>query len=334
MKNVLTFWLIGFLCLVNLCKIVGQSDDSLKVGFILANLYYERWWNDKKYFEEKFNELGGTVDFIDCYDMPANQIDAAKKFIEEGVACIVIIPTDAQQTKPVVDLAHEADIPVVAYDRLILKAPVDLYITVNSITVGEMMAQSVIEVLDKGNILYLGGPSEDFNSSFIREGVFNVLDKNKEKYTIYSAQVSTWNQMDAYLILEDFITNNELIPDAIICAADMLTYGAITVLEENNKLGEVYLTGQDAEKDICRQVVNENVLMTVYKSNKELASVAAETVWKLINNEEFEIDDEINNKYSDIPSILIPPVLVNKETIDKALIEEGIYTEEDIYGKE
>ena len=334
MKKIHTIWLIGLLFLVNLCKIAGQSDDSIKVGFILANLYYERWWNDKKFFEEKFNELGGKVDFIDCYDMPANQIDAAKKFISEGVACIVIVPTDAQQTKPVVDLANEAGIPVVAYDRLILNAPLDLYITVNSTTVGEMMAQSVIEVLDTGNILYLGGPSEDFNSSFIRNGVFNVLNKHKEKYTIYSVQASTWNQLDAYLILEDFITNNELIPDAIICAADMLTYGAITILEENNKLGEVYLTGQDAEKDICRHVVNGDVLMTVYKSNKELASVAAETVWKLINNQEFEIDDKINNNYSDIPSILIPPVLVNKETIDSALIEEGIYTKEDIYGKE
>ena len=331
MKKIFTICLMGLLCLANIGKIAGQSDDSLKIGFILANLYHERWWNDRKFFEEKFNKLGGAVEFVDCYDMPSNQIDAAKKFIKEDVECIVIIPSDAQQTKPVVDLAHDAGIPVVAYDRLILNAPVDLYITVNSIAVGEMMAQSVVNKLDKGTILYLGGPSEDFNSSFIREGTFNVLDKYKDKYTTYSVQASAWNQMDAYLILKDFITNNELIPDAIICAADALTYGAIMVLEENNKLGKVYLTGQDAELDICRQVVKGNVLMTIYKSNKQLATVAAETVWKLINDQEFEISDKIDNKHTDIPSILIPPMLVNKETIDNALIEEGIYTKDDIY---
>jgi D-xylose transport system substrate-binding protein len=331
MKRILTISLISLLSLTSLCKIIGQSNDSLKVGFILANLYHERWWNDRDFFKEKFNELGGKVEFVDCYDMPNNQVDAAKKFIEEGVECIVIVPTDAQQTKPVVDLAHEANIPVVSYDRLILDAPVDLYITVNSTTVGEMMAKSVVEVLDKGNILYIGGPAEDFNSSFIREGTFNVLNKNKEKYNIYSIQVSAWNQLDAYLALQDFITNNEMIPDAIICAADVLTYGAISVLEENDKLGKVYLTGQDAELNICRYLVKGNVLMTVYKSNKQLATVAAETVWKLINNQEFEIFDKTNNKFADIPSILISPVLINKENIDEALIEGGIYTKDEVY---
>ncbi len=331
MKKILAICLIGFLSLVNLCKIAGQSNDSLKVGFILANLYHERWWNDRDYFKEKFNELGGKVEFVDCYDMPNNQVDAAKKFIKEGVECIIIVPTDAQQTKPVVDLAHEAGIPVVSYDRLILDAPVDLYITVNSTTVGEMMAKSVVEVLDKGNILYIGGPAEDFNSSFVREGTFKVLNKYKEKYNIYSVQVSSWNQLDAYLALQDFITNNEMVPDAIICAADALTDGAITVLEENDKLGEVYLTGQDAELNICRHIVTGDVLMTIYKSNKQLATITAETVWKLINNQKLEISDKTNNKLTNVPSILIPPALVNKETIDKVLIEEGIYTRDEIY---
>ncbi|MGD2034330.1 MAG: substrate-binding domain-containing protein [Bacteroidales bacterium] len=331
MKKIYTIVLVVLVSLLNIFRTDGQSNDSLKVGFILANLYHERWWNDKKYFEEKFNEMGGKVEFIDCYDMSSNQVEAAKKFIEEKVSCIVIIPADAQQAKPVVDLAHEAGIPVVAYDRLILGAPLDLYITVNSTTVGELMAQCVVDVMDKGTILYLGGPSEDFNSSFIRDGNFRVLNQHKGQYKIYSEQVSSWNQLDAYLILQDFFSNNNLIPDAIICAADMLTSGAITVLEENNKLGEVFLTGQDAELNICKHLVEGNVLMTVYKSNKELAKVGAETVWKLINGDEFEIDDKINNNYGDIPSILVPPVLVTKETIDKALIEEGIYTHEEIY---
>ncbi len=297
----------------------------------MANLYHERWWNDRDYFKERFNELGGSVDFIDCYDMTNNQIDAAKEFIRQGVECIVIIPVNAQQCKTVVDLAHEADIPVIAYDRLILDAPVDLYITVNSITVGEMMAQSVVQLLDKGTILYLGGPSDDFNSSFIRNGNFNILDTLSDEYEIHATQVSTWNELDAYLILQNFITNEGYIPDAIICAADMLTYGAIDVLNENDKLGKVYLTGQDAELEVCRQIVKGNVLMTAYKSNKALAYTSADVVWKLINNEEYEITDKTFNNLVDVPSILIPPVLVNKETIDDALIKEGIYTKKEIY---
>jgi len=317
--------------LANFQKLKSQTDDSLQVGFILANLFHERWWNDKAYFKEKFNELGGKVTFKDCFDMTDNQIEAAKQFVEQGVDCIVIVAVDAENTKSVVDLAHEADIPVVAYDRLILHAPIDLYCTVNSTTVGEMMAKSVMEVLDKGKILYLGGPREDFNSFFVKDGAFNVLDTITGEYSIDTAETSSWNQLDAYMILQNYIMTKGYIPDAIICAADMLTYGAISVLTENNMLGKVYITGQDAELEICRNVVQGNVLMTVYKSNKELAYAAAEATWKLINKEKIENDGYINNKLVDVPSILIPPVLVNKKTIDEALIKGGIYKKNEIY---
>jgi len=157
------------------------QTDSLHVGFILANLYHERWWNDKKYFEEKFNELGGKVTYTDCFDMPNNQIEAAKKYVDMGVDCIVIVPVDATSSKSIVDIAHEKSIPVIAYDRLILNADVDLYTTVNSTTVGVMMAQTVIDNLKKGKILYVGGPESDFNSSLIKKGVFSILDKVKSK---------------------------------------------------------------------------------------------------------------------------------------------------------
>jgi D-xylose transport system substrate-binding protein len=331
MKKIIIFFLLSIITIINVQKIKCQSDDSLQVGFILANLFYERWWNDKAYFEERFNELGGKVIFEDCYDMTDNQIKAAKQFIQQGVDCIVIVPVDAENTKTVVDLAHEANIPVVAYDRLILHAPVDLYCTVNSITVGELMAKSVREVLDKGLILYLDGPKEDFNCHFIKEGTFNVLDTITGDFTIDTTCTSSWNQLDAYLVLQNYIATKGLIPDAIICAADMLTYGAISVLTENDKLGKVFITGQDAELEICRHVVQGNVLMTVYKSNKELAYAAAVATWKLINKEEFKVDGYINNYLIEVPSILIPPILINKQTLNEALIKGGIYSKDEIY---
>ena len=96
------------------------------------------------------------------------------------------------------------------------------------------------------SILYLGGPATDHNSISIRKGVFNVLNPMKTKYSIYSTRVDSWSEMDAYLKIQDYLANNNQMPHAIICAADILTYGAIKVLDENNALGTVLLTGQDS----------------------------------------------------------------------------------------
>lgn len=319
------------LCLVKPIGIYCQSD-SLHVGFILANLYHERWWNDKENFKQKFNELGGRVTFIDCFDMAKNQFEAAEKLIDMRVDCIVIIPVDATSSKSIVDMAHASNIPVIAYDRLILGADVDLYATVSSTEVGEMMANSIVDNLDKGTILYLGGPSDDFNSTLVRKGVFNVLDQVKDQYEIYSIQATSWNELVAYMVLQDFVLNKGVMPDAVICAADMLTYGALDVIRENNKLGKVLLTGQDAELEVCRQIIKGNVLMTVYKSNVDLANAAAVAAWHLIKKEKFDVDGVIDNKYKDVSSVLISPVLINKDNVDKVMVEEvGVYKKEELY---
>jgi len=136
--------------------------------------------------------------------------------------------------------------------------------------------------------------------------------------------------MDAYMKIQDHTMNEGSIPDAIICAADALTYGAIDMVSQQDMLGKVLLTGQDAELDICKHIIQGNVLMTVYKSNKALAYTSAEATWKLINNEEIKYDDFINNKKKNVPSVLIPPVLITKETINE-LIKEGIYTKDQLY---
>lgn len=310
-------------------KIFSQSD-SVHVGFVLANLYSERWHHDKDYFKERFNQLGGAVTFIDCYDMANNQIEAVKKLVEKKVSCIVIVAVDARSAKSAVDIANKANIPVVAYDRLILGADLDLYITVNSITVGQLMAEQVVKKLPEGEILYVGGPSDDYNSTLIRKGVFSVLDKKKSKYTVKTVQTASWNELDSYMAIQEYITNETSIPNAIICAADALTYGAVDVLKEYNNFGKVLLTGQDAELEICRYVVKGDVLMTIYKSNKELAYKSAEATMKLIKGEKIDMTEKINNRKIEVPSVLLPPVLITKENAVETLTKEGVYTKEEL----
>ena len=310
-------------------KIIAQSD-SIHVGFILANLYSERWHHDRDYFQERFNQLGGQVTFIDCYDMPNNQIEAAKKLVAKKVDCIVIVAVDARSAKSAVDIANNANIPVVAYDRLIIGADLDLYITVNSVTVGKFMAEQVMKKLSEGEILYVGGPSDDFNSTLIRKGVFSELEKKKEKYKVKSVQTASWNELDSYMLIQEYITNESSIPDAMICAADALTYGAIDVLKEYNNYGKVLLTGQDAELEICRQVIQGNILMTVYKSNKQLAYKSAEATMKLIKGEKIDVTEKIDNKKMEVPSVMLTPILITKDNAVEVLTKEGVYTKEEL----
>lgn len=323
------------LLLVSTCLIdkIKAQDEPVTIGFILASTFNDRWNKDRDYFVEKFEEFGGKVIVVDCFDQVDNQVKAAKDMVKQGVDGIVIVAIDAVASAPAVDVAHEAGIPVIAYDRIILNAPIDYYVSFNSVTVGEQMTNAVIKKLTKGNILYIGGPAEDYNSKLIRQGVFKVLDPLKNNYSVKSIQTTTWNQMDSYLALQDFLTNEEKLPDAIICAADVLVRGVIDVLLENDALGKVILTGQDAELDICRMIIRDEVEMTVYKPIEKLGDIAAKMMWNAIKGNDVETNDSFTIEGKDIPSYLLTPIVVNKDNIDQTIIEDGYYTKEQIYSK-
>ncbi len=318
-----------FLFVVISTKSFCQSD-SVHVGFALAHLYDERWWHDKDYFKEKFNELGGKVSFIDCKDSPERQEEAIDDFIEMGVDCIVIVAVNSRTAHTIVEKSVSAGIPIVAYDRLILDAKLDLYVTANSVTVGEMMAKQVVENLKEGNILFVGGPKSDFNSCLVAKGVFSVLDNYKEEYQVYSRETVDWVELSSFMIIQDFIQEKDCVPDAIICANDALTYGAIMAIEACGKLGDVLLTGQDAELNICRQIVNDNVLMTVYKSNKLLAFQTAEAVMNIVKRGDVTFKDSLNNNYTEVPTLFIEPIMITKNNIGE-IVNLGVYSEEELY---
>ncbi len=333
MKKTLSSIVLTLFLWIGFSSNIHCQSDSVTVGLILASTFNDRWLKDRDYFTQKFNDLGGKVIVFDCFDQVENQIKAAKELVNKGVDGIVIVAIDAVASAPAVEIAHNAGIKVVAYDRIILGAPVDYYVSFNSVKVGELMAKSILKKLPKGKILYIGGPAEDYNSKLVRQGVFNVLGPLSANYALSSIQASTWNQMDAYLVLQDYLTNGNELPDAIICAADVLVRGVMEVLIERNAVGSVFVTGQDAELDICRMITRGEVEMTVYKPIEKLGDVSSKIIWNAINNLEVETNTTFNNNYRDVPSYLLEPIVVNKENINETVIEDNYYSKEQIYSE-
>jgi len=333
MKKFISLFIVAILFSTLLIESVKSQDDSITVGFILAGTFNDRWNKDKDYFTEKFNQLGGKVIVRDCYDQVDNQISAAEEFVQLGIDGMIIVAVDATASAPAVEIAHKAGIPVMAYDRIILNAPLDYYISFNSVVVGEKMASAVINKLPEGNILYIGGPAEDYNSKLIRTGVFNILNPFKGTYKINAIQTSTWNQMDAFLVLQDYLTNGKELPDAIICGADVLVRGVVDVLIEQNALGSVIITGQDAELDICRMISRDEVEMTVYKPIEQLGDIASQIMWDIINGKEAKSNAKFNNELLDVPAFLLKPIAVNKENMKETIIKDNYYSKEQVYGE-
>ena len=128
-----------------------------KIGFSIDDLRLERWSRDRDYFVAAAEKLDAKV-FVQSADAnEQKQISQIENLISRGVDVIVIVPFNATVLTNAVAEAKKAGIKVVSYDRLILNADIDAYISFDNEKVGEMQASGVLQAAPKGNYFLLGG---------------------------------------------------------------------------------------------------------------------------------------------------------------------------------
>jgi D-xylose transport system substrate-binding protein len=295
-----------------------------KVGLLMDSYVIERWRTDQSLFIERVKALGGKVVVEVPHGNADEQVRLGKKLIADGVDVLVIVPTDGQKAIAIVEAAKAAKIPVLSYDRLIPTKDVDLYISYDGTKVGKMQAQYAKDRMPSGNYMLLNGPKSDNNSIMFRNGQMSVLDadiKSGKIKIIADFILDDWSELEAIMKVEEFLSSNNIQPDAIIAANDALATGALQVLPRE-MIGKVIITGQDAERAALRNIVAGNQSMTVYKPIKPLAYQAAELAIKLAKNETIKSSQMKNGNY-EVNAILLEPIVVDKGNYKDTIIKDG-----------
>lgn len=70
---------------------------------------------------------------------------------------LVVVPYDGAAMAKAVTMAHEAGIPVIAYDRIIRDSDLDLYVSFDNERVGELQAKFLVDHLPTAGKGRIGG---------------------------------------------------------------------------------------------------------------------------------------------------------------------------------
>ncbi len=314
-------------------QVYKNDDGVIKIGFMTDTMTVERWARDRDIFVKKAEELGATVTVQNAYEDSERQKKIGKEMIDEGVDVLVVVAYDKDSLSDLVKYAQSQNVKFIAYDRLIMNADVDLYISFNNYSVGQLMAQKAVENVPKGNYLILNGPETDNNVSMINSACSEVLEPYVSAGDIKivgKTFIDAWRDEVAYEYVSEKIGEGVHI-DAIIAGDDRLAEGAINALSENRLAGSVYVTGQDAELGACQRIVEGTQQMTVYKPIGVLAEGAAEIAVKMALGEKLSNAGTINDGTYDVPYIVYEPTPVTRENINDEIIKGGFYTIEQVY---
>lgn len=227
--------------------------------------------------------------------------------------------------------AREAGIKTVSYDRLIMNAGCDLYISFDNTEVGRLMAESMLEnIPDGGDIFLIQGPLTDNNVSLIREGIDETL-AGSNLNVVYEANCPGWIAENAYTYTKEGLKLDRN-AKGIICGNDDLASQAFRALSEERLAGKVCVTGQDGDLAACQRIVEETQEMTAFKSVEQEASLAAKCAVLLGLGEEIEeVQDTAYDGTYNVPYLELQPIAVTKENMDEVIIKGGFHAKEDVY---
>ncbi|HTC19554.1 MAG TPA: D-xylose ABC transporter substrate-binding protein [bacterium] len=313
------------------------SGNRIKIGLSLDTLKEERWQHDRDLFVAKCKTLG-----VDVLVQAANSDDAlqnsqAENLLTEGVNVLVVVPHNGKSAATIVESAHKAGVPVLAYDRLINDCDLDLYVSFDNVKVGEMQADYLVKHQPKGNYVLIGGAPTDHNALMFRQGQMNILKPYVDRgdIKVVADQWATdWQAVEALKITENALTKNNNKVDAVLVSNDGTAGGAIQALSEQNLAGKVWVSGQDADLAACQRIVAGTQSMTVYKPIQKLAEKAAELAVALAQKQPLtDKTSMVNNGKKDVPSILLEPIEVDKDNLDATVIADGYQKKEDVYKK-
>jgi D-xylose transport system substrate-binding protein len=305
------------------------------VGFMLPHTTIQRYIVEKEEFTSKINALGGEVIFYDAGNDDQKQMKQLDSLLERNIDVLVLDPVNRFTAAEMVRKAHRKGIKVISYDRLISNIDVDAFLSFDPWVVGKQITEAATKAKPEGIYVILGGDKSDLNAIGIDESMQKVLEPYLSSNSIkidYKVFIERWSYEDSYLEVKRYLNLSGKVPDVILATSDLIARGTIDALKENQLEGKVLVTGQGGELFACKNIMDGNQLMTVYKPVKKLAVLAAELSIKMLNNEKTDdiLNTTIYNGFADIPSHMLVPVPVDASNLRATIVADGMIKESDL----
>ena len=265
--------------------------------------------------------------------------------ISEGVKVLVIAAIDGQTLAQVLGTAKDADIYVIAYDRLIMNTDaVSYYYTFDNYMVGTIQGQYIKDSLnlDEGgtyNIEIAAGDPSDNSALYFYQGAINVLQPYIDDgvlkipsglVRLEEVAIPAWStetsQTRMEAILASFYADGTQL-DACLCSNDSIAKGVTNALASSYAGKYPIVTGQDCDIANTKDIIAGKQSMSVFKDTRTLAAQTVQMVSDILSGKTPEVNDTANyyNGVKAVPTYLCAPVYVDISNYKELLIDSGYY---------
>lgn len=334
----------------------AAADGEIQVGIVLPTKDEPRWIQDETRFGEILDEAGFSYQVLFSQGNVATEKSNVETLVSKGVQVLIICPHDATAVASTVELAHDAGVTVISYDRLINDTTaIDYVVGFDSKSVGVAQGNYLIEhAQGTDNPLYLyAGATTDENAFIFFEGAWSVLQpkiadgtfriiNSKEAVKLQDKNELTREELSS--IVGEITNNWDFNTQKSKTEADMTTAsvqdkGTVYVLAPNDgtsraaadvfatdkDVTEYYITGQDAEVASIQYIIDGKQSMTVLKDTRYLTDAAVKMAGEIIGGGEVTTNTVYDNGAAEIPMNELQVISVTQDNVKTDIIDSGYY---------
>jgi D-xylose transport system substrate-binding protein len=308
--------------------------DGKKIGVAWGDFQEARWRWDATAMRSMIERNGNKYIPTNAGGSAEQQLRDIEKLVAEGVDALIIQPVDKEAIGPGVDSAAAAGIPILGYDRMIEDERV-FYLTFDNVGVGRLIAAIVKQVQPEGNYAIILGDPSDANSTFLRQGMEEVIGAavaGGQIKIVGEANADGWKPENAKAVMEKILADSGNQVDAVLAQNDGMAGAAIEALTAAGL--SVPVGGQDGDKAALNRVAQGLQTVSVWKNNFELAKRAGLIAGLLADGTPMNLIPDATQftggeKGIPVWAILLTPTPVTAENLD-VVIEADHVTKQDV----
>jgi D-xylose transport system substrate-binding protein len=271
----------------------AAGDCTVAVSW--NNFQQPRWAaHDEPGIKDTVEAGGGTYISADANLSTEQQLTDVTTMLGQGADVLIILAQDTTVIGPAVQAAKDANVPVIAYDRLI-EDPDVLYITFDNIGVGKAEAEAILAEVPTGNyVLIKGDPGDPNASTFLPQGwdeaglkakvdsgdikILNGPEGGsgewpKDYGTYTDAWATETAQANMEAIIDKAVADGETI-NAVLAENDSTALGVAAALTGKNYDPYPPVSGQDGDPANLNNVAKGLQFVDVWKNANELGKTA------------------------------------------------------------
>lgn len=283
---------------------------------------------DRPYFQERVRELcpDCRVTYANAGNNPARQLSQVEAALANQADVVVLDPVDAQAARAIAIRAEEAGVPLVAYDRLIDDRRVDWYVGFDTAAVGRLQAAYLADAVAgrPGGVVMLHGGASDPNAAGYRQGATAEL-RRRGVPLLAEASVEDWNPSRARAQMARILARSGRAAISGVYVANDAMAGAVIEAFEEAGAAVPPVTGQDAELEALRRILDGRQAMTVYKPLRISARRAAEAAVALATGRRPGPSTGVAGT-ARVPAVVLDPVAVGAGDLPRVVTADRFWS--------